>query len=694
MLQGILPNGRQQFINSNGQPLAGGFVYYYIPSTTTFKNTYQDDGGVNLNTNPIVLDANGQCIAYGSGSYRQQVKDVNGNLIWDVQVDAPLAQSDLSAFETTLAGSTGATLVGYLQGGTNSDLRTVANKLQETVSVLDFMPNGVNPGTDVTGYINEAFAAVSSAGGGSIYFPHGTYNISSILQVPNGVNLFGDGTQTIIKCLNAIPTGVPNTDAQGQCISLGGNNFIKDLLINGNGFANGGIVVTNQNNVLIDNITFTNTVYGAQGLQLATAVNVMVRNCNIQFTNNGIQIYKSTNIQINDCKVYRCGGGGIFMATCQQVVVDGCIVTDCGDVGLDIEGGISCTFSNNFVTRCGNGELSLFTDASATLGCLNLAWINNTVHRQATYTNSSGTQTGVNTSTGGAILISSISPNAENIVFSNNSVLVDNGGGQIWNFLTWGNYDNDVLISNNSFTTYSTSQPWNVQVNARGLKYTNNNHNFYAIISSYGLFKNVKNGVISNNKFWTNATQTTQCIYLYSDLSGQQTCWFTNNEFYGWGDNAVYMDQNVSGYGTYILSNNKFTFSPTANGGFTVNSSSGHEVPTYINQTLLLALTDATNTSIAVNLASYNSLASGTYNYTPFAEMLLNLDYGSVDRNLYQLLYLSGSVASMNGTGSGSGAGASSNSYVSSVSGTTINITKVVAASNAYISINLNSPLA
>ena len=139
MLQGILPNGKQQFLNPNGGVLAGGFVYYYIPSTTTFKNTYQDDAGVNLNTNPIVLDANGQCIAYGTGSYRQQVKDVNGNLIWDVQVDTPLAQTDLTAFETTLAGSTGSSLVGYINGATNTVATTVQSKLKEVISVFDFM---------------------------------------------------------------------------------------------------------------------------------------------------------------------------------------------------------------------------------------------------------------------------------------------------------------------------------------------------------------------------------------------------------------------------------------------------------------------------------------------------------------------------------------------------------------------------
>ena len=94
----ILPNGKQQFITSNGTPLAGGKVYYYIPSTTTFKNTYQDSAGVNLNTNPVVLDANGQCIVYGQGSYRQQVFDVNNNLIWDQQVDSPVSFGSVNTF--------------------------------------------------------------------------------------------------------------------------------------------------------------------------------------------------------------------------------------------------------------------------------------------------------------------------------------------------------------------------------------------------------------------------------------------------------------------------------------------------------------------------------------------------------------------------------------------------------------------
>jgi hypothetical protein len=81
----LLPNAKQQFFNGNGQPLAGGSVYMYIPNTTTLKNTWKDAGQTQLNTNPIVLDANGEAVIYGAGAYRQQVYDSAGNLQWDAQ---------------------------------------------------------------------------------------------------------------------------------------------------------------------------------------------------------------------------------------------------------------------------------------------------------------------------------------------------------------------------------------------------------------------------------------------------------------------------------------------------------------------------------------------------------------------------------------------------------------------------------
>lgn len=79
----LLPNAKQTFTGPGGIPLSGGQIYFYIPNTTTPKATYQDSAQTILNTNPVVLDANGQAIIWGSGTYRQVVYDANNNLIWD-----------------------------------------------------------------------------------------------------------------------------------------------------------------------------------------------------------------------------------------------------------------------------------------------------------------------------------------------------------------------------------------------------------------------------------------------------------------------------------------------------------------------------------------------------------------------------------------------------------------------------------
>jgi len=89
----ILPLAKTQFSDSQGVPLAGGSVGYYVPATLTPKQTWQDAAQSVPNTTPIVtLDGAGEALIWGSGAYRQIVKDSVGNLIWDQVVqDASLA---------------------------------------------------------------------------------------------------------------------------------------------------------------------------------------------------------------------------------------------------------------------------------------------------------------------------------------------------------------------------------------------------------------------------------------------------------------------------------------------------------------------------------------------------------------------------------------------------------------------------
>lgn len=83
----LLPNGKQTFVDTNGVPLAGGTVDFYIPSTTTRKDTYQDSRLTIANANPVTLDSAGRAVIFGSGAYRQIVKDSLGNTIWDQETN-------------------------------------------------------------------------------------------------------------------------------------------------------------------------------------------------------------------------------------------------------------------------------------------------------------------------------------------------------------------------------------------------------------------------------------------------------------------------------------------------------------------------------------------------------------------------------------------------------------------------------
>jgi hypothetical protein len=84
-----LPNSRQVFFDTNGNPLSGGTVTFYVPGTTTPKNTWSDAAETVLNPNPLTLDAAGRATIYGNGSYRQIVKDSLGNTIWDAVTATP-----------------------------------------------------------------------------------------------------------------------------------------------------------------------------------------------------------------------------------------------------------------------------------------------------------------------------------------------------------------------------------------------------------------------------------------------------------------------------------------------------------------------------------------------------------------------------------------------------------------------------
>jgi hypothetical protein len=182
-----------QFFTNTGAVLTGGKLYTYAAGTTTPQTTYTTSAGNVAWTNPIVLDAAGR--VSGSGeiwitvgvTYKFVLKDSNDVLIGTYD-------------NVTAEVNTDASLVSYTPAGTGAVTTTVQNKLRQYVSVKDFGAVGDNV-TDDTAAIQAAitFAIGNSTTAGNVFFPSGTYKVTSTLTIPNVTNgkglIYGAGAQ-------------------------------------------------------------------------------------------------------------------------------------------------------------------------------------------------------------------------------------------------------------------------------------------------------------------------------------------------------------------------------------------------------------------------------------------------------------------------------------------------------------------
>lgn len=119
----LLPNGKQQFFDASGNPLVSGKVYFYTLNTQIPKDTWQDADQTILNTNPVILDGSGEAVIYGSGVYRQVVKDSLDNIIWDQPTQDTSASS--INFSSSVGGTANAITV-TATGFTNQDGQIIA----------------------------------------------------------------------------------------------------------------------------------------------------------------------------------------------------------------------------------------------------------------------------------------------------------------------------------------------------------------------------------------------------------------------------------------------------------------------------------------------------------------------------------------------------------------------------------------
>jgi len=176
--------------------------------------------------------------------------------------------------------------IGYKREASGSVLRTLADSLEDVISVKDFGAKGNNT-TDDTAAINAAIAAAAaySSRGAGVYFPSGWYNVSATITVPDNVKLIGPGLRsTLIRC-------TADGGTVGTIINISGSNAgIKGLEIrysSAQKTTGTGIVSIGSNNILTE---------------------FSVMDCY-----NGIQVSGGTGQRITKFEIYDCKNIGLLV---------------------------------------------------------------------------------------------------------------------------------------------------------------------------------------------------------------------------------------------------------------------------------------------------------------------------------------------------------------------------------------------
>ena len=205
-----LPNGKTQFLDANGTPLAGGKAYHYVPGTTTPKTTYQDSAGSVANSNPVVLDSAGEAAIWGNGAYRQIVTDKSGTQQWDANTTTA---TPATIGAVALAGDT---MTGTLIAPSISDTGGQQITAMPTGDAVSTITSFNVQGSTASTTTREFLACISMQADKR----YGTANDSTGALLTSIVGAAGTGDIWGAKTVMTLNASSGNYDAIGQEVTV------------------------------------------------------------------------------------------------------------------------------------------------------------------------------------------------------------------------------------------------------------------------------------------------------------------------------------------------------------------------------------------------------------------------------------------------------------------------------------------
>lgn len=182
-----------QFLDDDGNPLTGGFVYTYAAGTDTPKDSYTDYTGSTPASNPVELDAAGRADIWIEGDYKITVADSDDVVIRTVDHieaidqggDMQKATYDPANIQQQLVGTTA--------------VQTVSNKTLTSAGSVTFASGSTGGLIGTTTNDNAAAGSV------------GEY-VESVIAIGSATSL----TTTVIKDITSISLTAGDWDVSGN----------------------------------------------------------------------------------------------------------------------------------------------------------------------------------------------------------------------------------------------------------------------------------------------------------------------------------------------------------------------------------------------------------------------------------------------------------------------------------------------